>query len=340
MHHDWHIKMQSAFQRYTENAVSKTINMSNSVTVEDIKAAYLLSWTEKCKGVTVFRDGCKDAQVLNLGTGSKKAEEKADVPQHFDAVEERPFEVRGSTYRLNTPVGNAFITINQDGQGEPVELFINVGKAGSDVTAMAQALGRTISTSLRFHGGIGRMVRAKEIAEQLAGIGGRRSVGFGPKKILSLPDAIAAALSIHLGLRVNGFGPKEEFAGEKLQTNGIVNSKQSLANSPSVNGNDGNGTLNAGTQQDLAGAVMPAQLSALQSPDVSQDDDHTMASAESYLASDLGNGNGHANPQQLILEESGLASKKVGDICPTCGASSFVYQEGCAKCYSCGFSEC
>jgi ribonucleoside-diphosphate reductase alpha chain len=326
MHHDWHIKMQSVFQKYTENAVSKTINMANNVTVEDIKNAYLLSWEKNCKGVTVFRDGCKDAQVLNLGTGKKKEEVK-QTEMATEPVEERPFEVHGSTYRMHTPVGNAFITINQDKNGEPIELFINVGKAGSDVTAMAQALGRTISTTLRFHGGIGRMMRAKEIAEQLAGIGGRRSVGFGPKKILSLPDAIAAALSIHLGLRVNGFGPKEEFAGTLPATNGIVENGSA----------DGNHL--AEVRQDLAGAVMPAQFSAQQSPGVNQDDDHTMASAESYLASENGKVD-LMSPQQLVLDESGLTTKKPGDICPSCGASSFVYQEGCAKCYSCGFSEC
>jgi len=326
MHHDWHIKMQSAFQRYTENAVSKTINMANSVTVDDIKSAYLLSWQEGCKGVTVFRDGCKDVQVLNLGTGNKKVKENDAQHESKEPTKERPFEVTGSTYRLHTPVGNAFITINQDEKGEPIELFINVGKAGSDVTAMAQALGRTISTSLRFHGGVTRIMRAKEIAEQLAGIGGRRSVGFGPKKILSLPDAVAAALSIHLGLRVNGFGPKAEFAGTKLSNNGIVNGNS--------NGNA------AGTSQDLAGAVMPAQFSAQQSSDANRNDDHTMASAESYLASARTNGQSHvSSPHQLILEES-HAPKKAGDICPGCGASSFVYQEGCAKCYSCGYSEC
>jgi len=338
MHHDWHIKMQSVFQKYTENAVSKTINMANSVSVDDVKNAYLLSWQENCKGITVFRDGCKDAQVLNLGIGNSKKDETpkvkdVDISMAKDPVIERPFEVRGSTYRLHTPVGNAFITINQDENGEPIELFINVGKAGSDITAMAQALGRTISTSLRFHGGVTRIMRAKEIAEQLAGIGGRRSVGFGPKKILSLPDAIAAALSIHLGLRVNGFGPKEEFSGVRPLGNGIVNNS------------DADGITNhaAEARQDLAGAVMPAQFSAQQSSDESQSDDHTMASAESYLAS----GNGISNhvdlshPQQLILDESsGYLTKSVGDICPSCGASSFVYQEGCAKCHSCGFSEC
>ncbi len=318
IHHDWHIKTQSVFQKYTENAVSKTINMTHDVTVDEIKDSYLLAWKTDCKGITVFRDGCKDAQVLNLGVNGKKEVEKV-VEKPAESVEERPFEIWGATYKLNTPMGKAFITINQNDKKEPIEVFINVGKAGSDVTAMAQALGRVISTALRFHGGVDRIEKAKEIAEQLAGIGGRRSVGFGPNKILSLPDAVAAAFSLHLGLRVNGFGPKAEFSG---------NNNNSLTTQAET----------VGTKSDLAGAVMAAQVS-IRSSDENQNDDHTMASAESYLASNHQADN--VLGQQLFLENSASnGGHKHADICPSCGANSFVYQEGCAKCFSCGFSEC
>lgn len=105
---------------------------------------------------------------------------------------------------MQTPVGVAFITINHDSHGEPLELFINVGKAGSDVAAMAEALGRTISTALRLRGHLSPIEKATEIAHQLAGIGGRRSVGFGPNRILSLPDAVATAISMHFSLNGNG----------------------------------------------------------------------------------------------------------------------------------------
>ena len=96
--------------------------------------------------------------------------------------------------------------LNEDEKGEPLELFINVGKAGSDVTALAEALGRTISTSLRFRGSINPVEKSKEIAHQLSGIGGRRSVGFGPNKVLTLPDAVSLALSTQYGFQVNGNG--------------------------------------------------------------------------------------------------------------------------------------
>ena len=200
IHHDWHIKMQAVFQKFTENAVSKTINMRNEVSIDEIKDAYLFAWETNCKGITVFRDGCKEAQVLNLGIKDKELK----VPMPAKPILERPVKVTGATYRLATPVGTAFITINENGGGQPLEVFINVGKAGSDVTAMAEALGRTISTALRFQGHLSPKDRAKEIAHQLSGIGGRRSVGFGSNKIRSLPDAIAVALSTHFDFKING----------------------------------------------------------------------------------------------------------------------------------------
>lgn len=215
----WHIKMQSAFQKYTENAVSKTINLRNEVSVEDIKQAYLKSWNSECKGITVFRDGCKDAQVLNLGVKDKKEEAETKAVEMIidDPLRQRPYVVKGSTYRMGTPVGTAFVTINEDENHEPLEIFINVGKAGSDVAAMAEALGRTISTALKFRGTVSAKEKAREIAEQLSGIGGRRSVGFGPTKIRSLPDAVAGAISIHYDLGINGYHLSPQiFNGDKV----------------------------------------------------------------------------------------------------------------------------
>lgn len=336
IHHDWHIKHQAVFQKYTENAVSKTINMANSIKVDDIKKAYLLAWETDCKGITVFRDGCKEAQVLNLGV-----KDKEKVKDVFQDVKEptllRPFVVRGATYRLETPVGKAFVTINQDETGEPLEVFVNVGKAGSDVTAMAEALGRTISTALRFRGHLSPREKAKEIALQLSGIGGRRSVGFGPRKILSLPDAVAAAISTHFGFKINGY--QAGFAADSS----FLNLKKAI---------EDNGKISiVEAQSDSAGAVMSAQTSGVM-PDTSPlgSDDHTMASAESHLASteqdfssDLletlpTNGNGF---KESLTTQLSLTNPKVsGDICPSCGASALVNEEGCSKCHVCGYSEC
>jgi len=309
---EWHIKTQAVFQKYTENAVSKTINLRHDSTVEDIKKAYLLAWETSCKGITVFRDGCKDAQVLNLGIKEKKEEVIETEPLRV-----RPFKVTGSTYKLQTPVGTAFITINQDENASPLEIFVNVGKAGSDVAAMAEALGRTISTALRFRGSLMPRERAMEIATQLAGIGGRRSVGFGPNKIRSLPDAISFALSTHYGFKLNG----------------------DARNYYAVNGE--------------AGAVMVAQSPAQgQAPKEGLLVDPVAAPAETANGA---NGNGELSaksngvkpsPEINLIQETTTpqiylpSGQPVGDLCPSCGASSLVYEEGCAKCYSCGHSEC
>jgi ribonucleoside-diphosphate reductase alpha chain len=296
IHHDWHIKHQAAFQKYTENAVSKTINMRNETSEEDVKRAYLLAWKIGCKGITVFRDGCKKAQVLNTGIKDGLGGEKSSR----DPTLNRPFIVSGSTYRVHTPVGNAFITINQDESEEPLELFVNVGKAGSDVTAMAEALGRTISTALRFKSDLKPTARAKEIALQLAGIGGRRSVGFGPNKVLSLPDAVAMALSIHFGFGINGF-----LKNSNTKVNGKI---ETLAKENGAVADDSlNGTL------------------VKEGPPIVDgfNSDHNSLKEETIV-------------NQLTLGDI----KTVGDICPSCGASALIYQEGCSKCQVCGHSEC
>ncbi len=195
---DWHIKTQAAFQKYTENAVSKTINLKHDATVDDVKKAYIAAWDSECKGITIFRDGSKGEQVLNLGLNKK--EEAKDVETSTNQVIlDRPVKVEGATYRIVTPLGSAFITVNQDQNGNPFEIFITIGKAGSEVAAMAEALGRMISTTLRFGNHKPPIERAREIVDQLKGIGGGRSVGFGPNKVRSLPDAVAKAISMHFG---------------------------------------------------------------------------------------------------------------------------------------------
>jgi len=194
---EWHVKMQAAFQKYTDNAVSKTINLPNEATVEDIKNAYLLAYQSGCLGITVFRHGSKEEQVLHLGLGKPAfAEAKEEIVK-----KPRPAVAQGATYQMETPVGTAFITVNQNGEGEPLEVFINIGKAGSDVAAVAEALGRLISLVLRVASPLPVIERAQEIVDQLQGIGGARSLGFGEKKIRSLPDAIAKALASHFGLK-------------------------------------------------------------------------------------------------------------------------------------------
>ena len=163
--------------------------------------------------------------------------------------------VRGSTYRMNTPVGTAFITINEDNNGEPLEVFINVGKAGSDVAAMAEALGRTISTTLKFRGNISAKDKAKEIAEQLSGIGGRRSIGFGPTKIRSLPDAIAGAISVHYNFGINGYHNSPNIFGNS-NPNGIVS--EVVASVPHVEVDNKQENLFLQAKLEKAGDICPS----------------------------------------------------------------------------------
>ncbi len=268
---EWHVRMQAAFQKYTDNGVSKTINLPNEASVDDIKKSYMLAWETGCRGITVFRDGCKNEQVLNLGTSKKeKTVEAAPVQSQPAVIMPRPVKVEGATYKIETPLGHAFVTINQDSEGNPFEVFVTIGKAGSEVAAMAEALGRLISTNLRFGNHMPARERAREIVEQLQGIGGGRSVGFGPNRVRSLPDAVARALSMHYGF----FTVQD-------------------------------------ASETLAGASAPAQL--------------TLDAQEAPVL------NGHAQMPMF---------KRKMDICPKCGEAAFVFEEGCKKCYSCGYSEC
>ncbi len=175
---DWHVRHQAVFQQYTDNAVSKTINLPRQATMEDVKDAYVKAWNYGCKGITVYRDGSRETQVLSTGRGGEELELKP---------KRRPKTLEGYTTSIQTPLGNLFVTVNM-AEGKPFELFAQIGKAGSDVIAFTEAIARLISLSLRCG------ISVDEIATQLEGIGGARSVGFGPNRVMSVPDAIGQAL--------------------------------------------------------------------------------------------------------------------------------------------------
>ncbi len=241
--YEWHVRHQAAFQRYTDNGVSKTINLPHGASEEDVARAYLLAWELGCLGITVFRDGCKGEQVLNVGI-------KKEVPVPTAApsvIRPRPHSLKGSTYRTDTPIGTAFITVNETPDDDPFEVFVQVGKGGSDTMAVAEALGRLISLVLRLPSPLSAQRRLEEVISQLSRIGGGQPTGFGPAKILSLPDALARTLAEHIG------------------------QVKPLTDQPVV---DGNGR------------------------------------------------------------------KQIGDLCKECGQATFIYEEGCKKCLSCGFNEC
>lgn len=177
---EWHLRMQAAFQRHTDNAVSKTVNLPHSATVEDIRAIYRMACAEGCKGVTVYRDGCKATQVLTTGVAGTR-------PPAATRVRERPDLVTGFTQKIQTGLGAMYLTVNEV-DGKPFEVFATIGKSGHSVTAKAEAIGRLVS--LAFRSGID----VRDVVGQLKGIGGEHPVLQRKGLLLSIPDAIAWAL--------------------------------------------------------------------------------------------------------------------------------------------------
>lgn len=180
----WHLRMQAAFQKHTDNAVSKTVNLPNSATRDDIRQIYKLAWKEGCKGVTVYRDGCKSIQVLATGEGQKKMEGQPETPSR---VRKRPDIVQGFTQKVQTGLGVMYLTVNEV-DGQPFEVFATIGKSGRSITAKAEAIGRLVSLALRSG------VAVKDIVAQIKGIGGEHPVFRGKGLLLSIPDAIAWVL--------------------------------------------------------------------------------------------------------------------------------------------------
>jgi ribonucleoside-diphosphate reductase alpha chain len=279
-----HVRVQAMVQRYTDSSISKTVNAPNDHTVEQVQTLYRLAYEMGCKGVTYYRDGSRDA-VLTRVEDEKKAAEKEAAAQGVSiepvvsiqqGIKPRPAVVQGYTRQISAPEGKISITINSDEQG-PLEVFVTTGKAGSDILALAEAVGRLISLNLRVLSPLSQMDRIQEIADQLRGIGGSRSVGFGAQQVRSLPDAVARALEMHIESQQN-----QEESSETNTDGTNHNNDASMSN-----GSNGQAT---GTD-----TTSPFDLSTL---------------------------------------------NVTGNLCPECGCNTMVYEEGCKKCYSCGYSEC
>lgn len=303
---EWHMRMQAAFQEHCDSAISKTTNFAHTATVDDVRAIYEMAFALKAKGVTVYRDGSRDGQVLSTGA-TEKAKAERDKPAavagdkreigelqgtitelraEVDRLKKNLFEVeaeylqrrqkrsrpdmlRATSIRKDTPLGTMFVHITEDDRGQPFEVFINLGKAGGSAMADAEAMGRLISISLRSG------IPLQEITRQLRGVASDRAIGLGPHKVLSVPDAIGIAL--------------DEWWRQKQ-----------------------------GIQQDLlAQTPTPPSVVALPAPVANHTNGHAPEAEFS----------GHANSESFIGQ------------CPDCG-SALEFAEGCAKCHVCGFSEC
>ena len=242
-----HVRMQAALQAFVDSSISKTINFSATATPDDVARAFQLAWKLGCKGLTVYVTGSREKVVLETEATRRARKQARGTPMVLTTVRPRPHHLNGKTYRLGTPLGTAYITVNINGDGEPFEVFLNVGKAGSDTAAVAEAIGRLISFILRVPSPLSATRRLKQVVRQLKGIGGGRPLGFGRDRVRSLPDGVAQVLAEHLGM--------VESPGE---TEGI---------------------------------------------------------------------------EQLSLFPA-------GDLCPECGHAALVNEEGCRRCYACGYSEC
>jgi ribonucleoside-diphosphate reductase alpha chain len=178
---EWHIRMQAAFQKYTDNAVSKTVNLPHDATALDVRKVYDLAYELKCKGVTIYRDGSKENQVLSFSR-KDTAEES-----FFGAVKERPETLSGFTTKIRTGYGQLYVTVTEY-EGKPFEVFATIGKSGRSTTAKTEAIGRLVSLALRSG------VTVDKIVDQLKGIGGEYPVFQDGGLVLSIPDAIARIL--------------------------------------------------------------------------------------------------------------------------------------------------
>ncbi len=267
-----HVRMQGALQAFVDNSLSKTVNFSEGATEADVAIAYQLAWELGCKGITVYVTGSRDKVVLETKATADKKEAPQAAPVPVAAAQAapsiwhgtkkpRPKALTGRTHSIDTPVGKAFITINENGGDQPFEAFINTAKAGSEIAAVSEAIGRLISYILRMASPIAPVDRLREVVVQLIGIGGGRSLGFGINRVRSLPDGIGQVLEQYLN-------SKDGITVEEVKSNG------------------GNG-----------GSHMPA-------------------------------------------ESTSAPKMKIGDICPECGEAAVVNEEGCRKCYACGYSEC
>ncbi len=183
-----HIDIQAAFQKYTNNAVSKTINFGHLATEDDVMEAYQLAYSLGCKGVTIYRDGCRDNQVLNIGKTDKKTGSEGERLIKRD----RPRRLSGSTYQMTTGCGPMYVTINEDDEHQVFELFNTVGKAGGCAASQCEAIGRLVSLAWRSG------MPPEPVVKQLIGISCHKPAGFGNNRVVSCADAIAQAIRQHL----------------------------------------------------------------------------------------------------------------------------------------------
>jgi len=188
---EWHIRMQAAFQRYNDNATSKTINFTSTATKEDIANAYMLAYKQGCKGITVYRDGSRKYQVLSTKKPEKQDSKKLTIISEKVEPRPRPEVTVGRTHKIRSGCGNLYVTVNSDETGV-CEVFVQVGKSGGCIASQSEAVGRLISLALRSG------IKLESIADHLAGIRCPSPNFYQGQTVLSCPDGIAHVLEKYL----------------------------------------------------------------------------------------------------------------------------------------------
>ncbi|MGI6131558.1 MAG: vitamin B12-dependent ribonucleotide reductase [Bacillota bacterium] len=350
---EWHVRIQAAVQRGIDNAVSKTINLPGNATPDDVRAALTLAHRLRCKGITVYRSGSREVEVIAT---KSRATTEAEAGRWDDAVGiarsglddlfgpptprgkkpytvddslwgrlqpiDRPETLCGITKRIATPSGTLWATLNLYDQ-RPFEMFCQIGRAGTDIYAFTESIARLISLALRAG------VDPTEIARQLRGIGGSGQVGFGPNKVLSVPDAIGRMLDQTIQAR---------YAGAEWVTppeRGIAGQSGSDPDAPPSTLGDALLALSGDVS-----AVQATLLFADESNGCGHDCENAEACGEASsdeAGLDQAGPSGAQNPQV-----NGHSDKKATryDLCPQCGNYSLIYASGCSECRLCGYSAC
>jgi len=252
---DDHLKMQAAFQKNVDNSISKTINFPNEATHEEVKAGFITAWKLGCKACTSYRDGSRNVQILNLGTGEglkapgeigKNGIIKEAVSVSVTSVEEplslsreerverdRPEIMIGKTYQVKTGYGKLYVTVNNDENGMPFEVFATIGKSGGFFQEQSEGICRLISLALRSG------IKAEEVIHHIKGIRGPMPTMTNRGTILSLPDALGQILEEHsktsLELKSGNLEKEEEIetvfvnVQESVEESSFVTKKKSIA---------------------------------------------------------------------------------------------------------------
>lgn len=314
---EWHVRIQAAFQKYTDNAVSKTINFPNNATIEDIEKTYQLAYDLGCKGVTVFRDGSRQEQALLVGkSGSandKEAKPAAPAVQaqamSVQATEKRPRPsvIHGKTYRKKTGYGDMYVTVNDDEQGQPFEVFAQIGKTGGVFAAKSESICRLVSLALRSG------IKIETVINQLKGIRGPMPIWDNGVQVFSIADAIAQVLEAHIKEPQATLDLKYEKKEQKAEVVPVIPAE--VAEAPK------------------AQVVEPKVEMAAPTPTVEPKETVMVASSSAPAP---------------VVEKKAVEPKKstasIADLgvspdCPDCG-SMLEFGEGCLLCRACGYSKC